>query len=146
MARNFAVVYLEQAVARAPPAERFAQASSLSVDCLPARPPARPHAVSCGCLATSAAIAAEALLMPSADILTSLPPLLLVLLLQLAMLLTGLSTRPQQHQAMLLRMAAQVRTAATPQLLLLLSFLLVSLRSALPTAKLAHPQLPHADS
>jgi hypothetical protein len=27
MARNFAVVYLEQAVARAPPAERFAEAS-----------------------------------------------------------------------------------------------------------------------
>ncbi|PRW21127.1 proteasome-associated ECM29-like protein isoform X1 [Chlorella sorokiniana] len=50
MARSFAVVYLEQAVARAAPEERFAQ---------------------------------------------------------LATLLAGLSTRPAQHQAMLLRMAAQ---------------------------------------
>lgn len=33
MARNFAVVYLEQAVARAPPAERFAEART--PDCLP---------------------------------------------------------------------------------------------------------------
>lgn len=81
MARNFAIVYLEQAVARAPPADRFAEASWLCVPQLPTHP---------ACIIL---------------LLTCRPT---PGLLQLPALLNGISSCPQQHQDMLLRMAAQV--------------------------------------
>ena len=88
MARSFAVVYLEQAVARAPNAERFSEAR---------------HRASCR------AVRARRRLVRSSLGRAPLPGS------QLALLLAGISTRPQQHQDMLLRMAAQVRAPLAGQ-------------------------------
>ncbi len=94
MARNFAVVYLEQAVARAAPEERFTQAGLVL--------PPGSYEVSCwGCLLL------YRFAPPPIPINFPNPPSLDPL--QLPTLLTGLSNCPAQHQQMLLRMAAQVR-------------------------------------
>lgn len=114
MARNFAIVYLEQAVGRAAPEERFTQARpSLlpwpNAACWLAvvnRGMCIGRPLTCGCCVVHGCLLRDALHISRQ--LLSCSGTLAITQSQLATLLTGLSTRPAQHQQMLLRMAAQV--------------------------------------